>query len=153
MKAYCDSSYDEKKRTAGIGIVIQDGNKRRTYSNWFPARSNNEGELFAIYISAILMNGRGTIYTDSQTALMYLNGEIKEDKMRSREQWLTHKQCKFWAYKIRLLLKGGGGKAEKIKAHTHHFQTHSIGNRLADLMAKEGRSKFYERGGRGDGGR
>lgn len=146
MKAYCDSSYDEKRRMAGIGIVIQDGNKRRTYSNWVPARSNNEGELFAIYVSAILMNGRGTIYTDSQTALFYLEGKIKDDKERCREQWLNHKKCKFLAYRIHLVMKDTGGKVEKIKAHTHHFQTHSIGNRLADLMAKEGRSKFYERG-------
>lgn len=150
MKAYCDSSYDERKKTAGIGIVVEDGNKRRTYSNWFPARSNNEGELFAIYVATILLNGRGTIYSDSQTAISYIKGEINEDKPRGREQWLNHKYCKFWAYKIRKTLardENGQylGSIEKIKAHQHNYQTHSIGNRLADLLAKEGRAKFYEK--------
>ena len=150
MRAYCDSSYDDKRKTAGIGVIIENGSERRVYSNWLPARSNNEGELFAIYVSVILMNGRGTIYTDSQTAISYIKGEIKEDKSRGRDQWLNHMYCKFWAYRIRnLMVKDENGRCllniDKVKAHQHNYHTHSIGNRLADLLAKEGRAKFYGR--------
>lgn len=140
MKIWTDCSFDEKKKIAGIGIVTFDGEKRRVYSNYIPARSSNEGELFAIYIGAILSGGKGTVYTDSQNAISYINREIR-DKERTQSQWINHKHCEFWACKIRKL----GVKVEKIKAHQHNFQTHSIGNRLADLIAKEGRAKFYEK--------
>ncbi len=61
MKAYCDSSFDEKKGIAGIGIVIENGTKRRLVSNWIKARSNNEAELFAIYLAGILTENNGVI--------------------------------------------------------------------------------------------
>ena len=141
MKAYCDSSFDDRTGVAGIGIVVCDGTKRRLVSNWITARSNNEAELFAIYLASILTEGQGIIYTDSQTALSYINGEIK-DKPRNHEQFLRHKQCLYWA----TLIKHRGISLEKIKAHQHVYQTHSMGNRFADLAANEGRAKFYERG-------
>lgn len=140
MKAYCDASFDDKKGIAGIGVVIENGSKRRVVSNWIKARSNNEAELFAIHLASILTEGKGEIYTDSQTAISYINGEIK-DKPRTREQYIRHKFCEFWAYQIRKC----GITVEKIKAHQHKFQTHSMGNRMADLLANEGRAKFYER--------
>lgn len=140
IKAYADSSYDEHKGVAGIGIVIICGEKRKVYSAWIKAHSNNEGELFAIYLAGILTSGQGIVYTDSQTALAYIRREIK-GKPRTREQYIRHKHCELVAYKIRRL----GVKAEKIKAHSKTFQTHAIGNNLADLLAKEGRAKFYER--------
>lgn len=140
IKAYCDSSFDEKRGIAGIGIVIDNGSKRRVVSNWIKAHSNNEGELFAIHLASILTEGKGTIYTDSQVAISYIKGEIK-DKPRTREQFIRHKHCEFWAYQIRQR----GIIPEKIKAHRKVYQTHSMGNRLADLLANEGRAKFYER--------
>lgn len=140
IKAYCDSSFDDKKGIAGIGITIIDGQKRRTICNWIKCRTNNEAELFAIHLSSILTHGKGIIYTDSQTAISYINKEIK-DKPRTKEQYLNHKHCEYWAYQIRRR----GVKIEKIKAHTHNFQTHYIHNRQADLLAREGRAKFYER--------
>lgn len=140
MKAYCDSSYDEKRGIAGIGIVIDNGSKRRVVSNWIKAQSNNEAELFAIHLASILTEGKGEIYTDSQVAISYIKGEIK-DKPRTKEQYIRHKHCEFWAYQIRKR----GIMPEKIKAHQNKFQTHSIGNRMADLLANEGRAKFYER--------
>lgn len=140
IKAYCDSSFDEKRGIAGIGVVIEDGEKRRVVSNWIKAQSNNEAELFAIHLASILTEGEGKIYTDSQTAISYIKGEIK-DKPRTQEQYIRHKHCEFWAYQIRKR----GITPEKIKAHQHYYQTHCIGNRLADLLAQEGRAKFYER--------
>ena len=97
MQVYCDSSFDEKRQIAGIGITIIDGQKRRTFSNWI--------------------------------------------KARTKEQFINHKCCEYWAYKIRkqnVIL-------EKIKAHQKVFQLHPMGNRMADLLANEGRAKFYER--------
>lgn len=140
IKAYTDSSYDEKRKIAGIGIVIENGSKRRVISNWIKAQSNNEAELFAIHLASILTEGKGEIYTDSQAAISYIKGEIK-DKPRTHEQYIRHKHCEFWAYQIRKR----GIMPKKIKAHQHKFQTHSMGNRMADLLANEGRAKFYER--------
>lgn len=139
IKAYCDSSFDEKRKIAGIGIVVDDGSKRRIVSNWIKAQSNNEAELFAIHLASILTDCKGVIYTDSQTAINYIKGEIK-DKPRTKEQFIRHKHCEYWAYQIRKI----GIIPEKIKAHTHNFQTHYLGNRLADLLAQEGRAKYYE---------
>lgn len=140
IKAYCDSSFDEKRGIAGIGVVIENGSKRRVVSNWIKAHSNNEGELFAIHLASILTEGKGEIYTDSQVAISYIKGEIK-DKPRTKEQYIRHKHCEYWAYQIRKR----GIIPQKIKAHQSKFQTHSIGNRIADLLANEGRAKFYER--------
>lgn len=138
MKVYCDSSFDDRRGIAGIGVTIVDGEKRRTYSSWIRARSNNEGELFAIHLASILSEGRGIIYTDSQCALTYISGLV-QDKPRTREQYLNHKHCEYWAKQIRRR----GVSAEKIKAHQKTFQVHSIGNRMADLLANEGRAKYY----------
>ena len=135
---YTDASFDEKNKIAGIGILIKEGMKERVYSLWTPARTVNEAELFAIYIADILGENSGTIYTDSQTAISYINREIKE-KLRTKEQYLNHKYCEFWAYKLRQR----NVKPQKIKAHEHKFQVHSIGNRRADLLAQEGRAKYY----------
>lgn len=140
MQVYCDSSFDEKRHIAGIGITIIDGQKRRTFSNWIKARTNNEGELFAIYLASILSEGKGIIYTDSQVAMSYVENTIK-DKPRTQEQFINHKYCEYWAYKIRKQ----NVRLEKIKAHQHVLQVHPMGNRMADLLANEGRAKFYER--------
>lgn len=140
IKAYCDSSFDEKLGIAGVGIIIDDGNKRRLVSNWISARSNNEAELFAIYLASILTEGQGVIYTDSQTAISYIEADIK-DKPRNKEQFIRHKYCEYWAFQLRRR----GVHPQKIKAHQRVFQTHSMGNRFADLAANEGRAKYYER--------
>ena len=140
IKAYCDSSFDEKLGIAGIGIVIEKGCKRKLVSNWISAKSNNEAELFAIYLASILTEGQGIIYTDSQTAISYIEADIK-DKPRNKEQFIRHKYCEYWACQIRRR----GVHPQKIKAHQQVFQTHSIGNRFADLAANEGRAKYYER--------
>ena len=140
MKAYCDSSFSEKDGVAGIGVTVIDGEKRRVYSNWIRARTNNEAELFAIHLASIVAGADAEIYSDSQTAISYIECSIK-DKPRTREQYINHKHCEFWAAQIRRR----GVKAIKIKAHEKKFETHSIGNRLADLLAQEGRAKYYSR--------
>ena len=141
MEIFTDCSYDAKRKIAGIGILIKDGVKQKTISNWIPAPDNNFGEIWAVYLAGILMGGKeGTIYTDSQTALAYINNKVTE-KPRTHEQYVRHQQMKLMGYKIRKL----GIKAEWVKGHVHNFQKDAISNSLADLLAKQGRSKFYSR--------
>ena len=141
IEAFTDSSYDIKRKVAGIGIVINDGLHQRTVSNYVKASSNNYGELFAIYVAAILLHGKdSTVYTDSQTALQYINSSIK-DKPRTREQYIEHMNMKVLAYKIKRL----GVAVDKVKAHTNQLKNKNIHNNMADLLAKYGRSKFYEK--------
>lgn len=139
IAAFVDSSYDIKRNVAGIGIVLDNGIKQRNISNWIPAVSNNYGEMYAIYLAAILLNGRkGVIYTDSQTAIQYIYHTIK-DKPRTHEQYIQHKQMELLAYKIRRL----NIPVEKTKAHMKSFNKDFVRNNMADLLAKYGRSKFY----------
>lgn len=138
MIAYTDSSFDESKGIAGIGILLKDGVKERMYSNWIKCRTNNEAELFAIHIASILTEGKGVIYTDSQAAISYIKDEVK-DKPRTTEQYINHKHCLFYAYQIRRT----GITIEKIKAHQNKFEVHQLGNNLADLLARTGRAKAH----------
>lgn len=140
MKIFTDASFDDKRKIAGIGICIQDGYKQRIFSIWTPARTINDAELYAIHIASILSEGRGVIYTDSQTAISYINDQIK-DKPRTKEQYLNHMQCRYWASQI----KRRKIQVEKIKGHKKLFQTHQLGNNLADLLARTGLAKYYER--------
>jgi ribonuclease HI len=141
IKVYTDASYDNNKKVGGIGICIQDGVKQRTISTWTPAEDNNYSELFAIYIAAILINGKkGEIYTDSQTAIGYIRGEVKE-KPRTFEQYAKHQRMKLLAYKIRGLLNGIS--VIKTKGHTKNYQLEAVGNELADILARQGRAKYY----------
>lgn len=138
MIVHCDSSYDDKRGIAGIGIVIQNGVKQRTISNWLHCPSNNYGELFAIYLGAILSHGKGIIYTDSECALAYIEGRIKE-KPRTAEQYRIHQMMRVLAYKINLLKP----EVRKIKAHTGYMKYLEIGNAMSDLLAKQGKAKYY----------
>ena len=138
MDIFCDCSYNSKFSIAGIGIYIRDGVKQRAVSNWIPAPDNNYGEIFGIYIAGILMGGKdGTIYTDSQTALAYINDRIK-DKPRTKEQYERHQRMRLMGYKIRKL----GVKVEWVKGHQHNLQMKAVDNSLADSFAKQGISKF-----------
>lgn len=139
MEIFCDCSYDSKNKIAGIGLLIKDGVKQKTISNWIQAPDNNFGEIWAVYQAAILMGGReGTIYTDSQTALLYVQDKVK-DKPRTREQYENHQRMRLMGYKIRRL----GANVEWVKAHAHNFKQKSVDNALADCLAKQGRSKYY----------
>ena len=139
MKIYTDASIDDRNQIAGIGIIIQDGLQRKVFSTWMRARTINEAELFAIHLALILSEGKGTIYTDSQTAISYIKDEIK-DKPRNLQQYINHKHCEYWAKQIR----NRGIYPEKIKGHQKVFQVHAYGNKMADVLAGEGRAKYYE---------
>lgn len=139
MEIFCDSSYDNNNKIAGIGLLIKDGVKQKTISNWIPAPDNNFGEIWAVYMAAILMGGKdGTIYTDSQTALLYFQDKVKE-KPRTKEQYINHQRMRLMGYKIRKL----GVNVEWTKGHVSNFKPKSVDNALADALAKQGRSKFY----------
>ena len=141
INVFCDSSYDEKNKVAGIGITIQNGFKQRAISTWIPCKSNNYAEMWAIYQSAILSAGHDAIiYTDSQSALAYIEGKIKE-KPRSHEQYILHQQMKVLAYKINKLHPC----VKPVKAHSHLLINKEIGNAMADVLARSGRVKFYAR--------
>ena len=139
MEIFCDASYDAKRHIAGWGLVVKDGQKERTYSGWIPAENNNIGEIFAIHTACVLMGGKqGTIYTDSQLSVAYIQKQVKE-KPRTKEQYFNHQQMKYWACKIRKFPVS----VVWIKGHNRSHQSKAIDNSMADLCAKKGMSKFY----------
>lgn len=139
IEIYTDSSFDDKRKVAGWGIVVKDGQKQRTYSGWTPANNNNIGEIFAIHTACVLLGGRkGTIYTDSQTAMLYINNQVRE-KPRTRMQYINHMKMKYWAYKIRKFAVN----IKKVQAHQKNFNLLNINNNMADLCARTGLLKFY----------
>lgn len=139
MEIYCDCSFDEKRKIAGIGLLVKEGARQNAISHWIPAPNNNYGELWAIYQASILMHGKhGTIYTDSQTALLYLHDQVK-DKPRTREQWENHQRMRLLGYQIRRL----NPNVQWVKGHVHTFGKNAVDNSIADILAKQGRSKFY----------
>lgn len=143
MIIYTDSSYNERFGIAGIGCLIIDGEKRRIFSNWIKLPNNNAGELYAIYYALIIASqatGSHTVYTDSQTAIAYINGSIKEKPLTPQQQ-KNRLECQKWAYRINHF-KPTGLTIEKVKAHTGHYQTKAINNAMADLLAKEGIVKY-----------
>ena len=145
MIIYTDSSFNEKSKVAGIGCVLISGQKRYTFSNWIKAANNNIGELYAIYYALNIARrypGPHTVMTDSQTAIGYITGNIK-DKEGTPEQVRNRLECKKWAYRINQI-SPEGIILGKVKAHTGHYQRDAIQNALADLLAKEGVVKFLE---------
>ena len=141
MEIFCDSSFDDKNKIAGIGLLIKDGVKQRAISNWVKAPNNNFGEIWAIYQAAILMGGKdGVIYTDSQSALAYVENRVRE-KPRSKEQYENHQRMRLMGYKIRKL----GVKVEWVKGHDKQMKNSSLSNNMADLLAKMGVTKFHNR--------
>jgi ribonuclease HI len=131
IKAYVDSSW--RDGIAGYGVFIRDGYKERIFSNWIKTDNNNYGELWAIYQAAIFCACHdAVIYTDSQTALAYINKTIT-DKKRTPEQYIRHQQMKVLAYKINRL----GVRVEHVKGH----QRKEYDNNLADLLARRGLDK------------
>ena len=161
--AYTDASYDEKRNIAGWGVVIQvkkgGVTKEHTYRNFLPCPNNNYAELFAIHQALILLAGNKyrknntkiTVYTDSQTALDYINGlrgkeyEDKHKQKWSKSQWINHKQMQLLAYKVRKLCVGSVIEYKKVKGHCKDFGTEHLVNNLADGYAKIGRSLYYKR--------
>ena len=140
MKIFTDASLDEKKGIAGIGIYIMKGASNRTISHWIETDNINYAELWAIYMAAILAHGKDcTIYTDSMTAISYINGNENIEKIRTQKQYIRHKRMQLLAYKIRRL------KPNIIwtKGHLKYFQEIPIGNQIADNLSKQGRMKYY----------
>ena len=140
MKIFTDSSLDENKGICGIGIYIVKGASNRTISHWIETNDNNYGELWAIYMAAILAHGKDcTIYTDSMTAISYINGNENIEKIRTQKQYIRHKRMQLLAYKIRRLKP----KIIWTKGHLKYFQEIPIGNQIADNLSKQGRMKYY----------
>lgn len=139
MKIFVDASLDEKRGVAGIGLFVKRGASSRAISNWYKTDDVNEAELWGIYQASILGHGKDcTIYTDSMTALAYVNREVK-DKPRTVEQYFRHKKMEWLACQIRRLKP----KVEWVRGHCKYYQELPIGNNVADMMAKNGRAKYY----------
>ena len=142
MKIFTDASFDEKRGIAGIGIYVMRGASNRTISHWIKTDNVNYAELWAIYMASILGHGRDCIiYTDSQTAIRYINGSENLEKPRSQAQYIRMKQMQVLAYKIRRL----NPHVEWTKGHVEYYQRKAVGNQIADNLAKQGRAKFYEK--------
>lgn len=141
MKIFTDASLDEKRGIAGIGIYIMRGASNRTISHWIETDNINYAELWAIYQASILGHGKDCIiFTDSKTALDYINGNENIEKERTKTQYIRHKRMQLLAYKIRKL----NPHVEWTKGHLEYFQDRAVGNQIADSLAKQGRSKYYE---------
>jgi ribonuclease HI len=147
MEIYTDSSYNEKNKVAGIGIHIINGVKSRQISNFIPVPNNNLGEMWAIYVAAIVSGYKpATIYTDSLTALGFLNGTIQKKTrtdFKTEEQWINHNQMRVLAYKIKRA--NPNLKFEKVKAHRKDFKLDHLNNSMADILAKKGVAKYLSR--------
>lgn len=141
MKAYSDASFDKDRKVAGWGVVIDKGVKTTPVSNWIPCEDVNYAELFAIYEAGILLGGTGVVYTDSQTAIDYIEGRIQDNKPRTHEQYIRHQQKKVLAYKINKL----NLEVRKIKAHSKELKENELNNNDADVQAKKGLMKYYKR--------
>ena len=140
MKIFTDSSLDEKKGVCGIGLYIMRGAQNETVSHWIKTDDNNYGELWAIYQAAILGHGKDCIiYSDSMTAIQYVNGNENIEKLRTQEQYIRHKQMQLLAYKVRKL----NPHIEWTKGHLKYYQENAIGNQIADNLSKQGRAKYY----------
>ena len=148
IQVYTDASYSEKDKIAGVGVVVQKGTKRVLYSNYFSAKTSNEGELKAIWFACQICLGKEIeLHTDSQSALTFLAGEENPDRPRSREAWENFQTCRFWAKKIHYDARLAGTKVTffKVKAHQKNYSSEPIcNNRLADDLAREGLGKFYK---------
>lgn len=132
IKAYVDCSY--KDGIAGYSVYMKEGAKERFFSNCIKTDNNNYGELWAIYQAAIFCACHdAVIYTDSQTALAYINKTVKE-KQRTPEQYIRHQQMIVLAYKINRL----GVRVEHIKGHQRKEYDHN----LADYLAHRALDKF-----------
>lgn len=138
--AYSDASFDNKEKVAGWGVVIDKGIKTSPASNWIPCEDVNYAELFAIYEAGILLGGSGVVYTDSQTAIDYIQGKIRDNKPRNHEQYIKHQQKKVLAYKINKL----NIEVRKIKAHSKEIKENELNNNEADIEAKKGLAKYYK---------
>lgn len=147
MEIYTDCSFLEKEGIAGIGILINDGQKQRSFSNWILSPSVNYGELFAIYEACVLTGGKpATVYSDSQTALDFIHRRIRlksREEFKNQDQYCLHKQMHVLAYKIRNV--NPNIAFEKVKAHRKDYRVGHLNNSMADLLAKRGVSKFFGR--------
>ena len=137
-RAFSDASYVDGEGVAGIGIVLDKGLKTTLVSNWIPCCDVNYAELFAIYVAGILLGGEGTVYTDSQAAVEYINGNITDERPRTKEQYIRHQQKKVLAYKIRKL----NLEIVKVKGHSKEFNMIDLNNNEADLQARKGVAKY-----------
>lgn len=137
MRIYTDCSYDPYSHVCGLGLYIEDGVVTRTISTRINADNNNYGELFAIYLAAILSHGKDcTIYTDSQIAMSFVKGNVKCNA-ETVDSYERFQRLRLLGYKIRQLKP----VLAWVRGHQKDLNSHSIGNQLADLLAKQGRIK------------
>lgn len=150
LEIWTDSSYCQEKKIAGIGLVIKRHGKYNSIPSWTPASSNNYGEMWAIHQAGVLAGGsKCIIYTDSQTALDYINGirgkeyEAKHRSSWTKFQYYEHKRLQFLAYRIKRM--SPNLSFEKVKAHQKDLKALHICNNMADSSAKLGVIQFLSR--------
>lgn len=150
MEIWTDSSFLEKEKIAGIGLVVKRKGKIYNVPSWSPAFSNNFGEMWAIHLAGVLAGGeKCIIYTDSQTALDYINGlrgreyEQKHKHKWTKQQYINHKRLQLLGYRIRKI--SPNLRFEKVKAHQRNYKRANLSNNIADLTAKMGVSLYLSR--------
>ena len=134
---YTDGSYMTNPTRGGIGIYFSRGehsNICENYSKWFNPVINpptiNRCELLAIcraFAICLCFHFRGEIHTDSEYAIRAITGkssEVNADLIKP----------------LRLIYEKHNGDfiLKHVKAHQFNGNPHSIGNAVADALARYG---------------
>lgn len=146
INIYTDSSFNDKYRVAGVGVVMDFGVEKKMFKNCFNLPNNNTGELAAIWFALSIArkyNPPFIIYTDSQTAIDYINGVAEKKKELTAEQLKNRLELKKWAYRIKKIMPNDC-QIIHIKAHTGHHNDHATNNDHADKEAKNAVYKYIK---------
>lgn len=144
IKIYTDSSFNDKYKVAGVGVVIDLEIEKKLFKNCFKLPNNNTGELAAIWYALSIARKYKPpfiIYTDSQTAIDYINGVAEKKKDLTPEKIRNRLELKKWAYRIKKIMPIEC-QILHIKAHTGHHNDNAVNNAHADQEAKNAVYKY-----------
>ena len=148
IKVFTDGSCSnngQENAKAGIGIYFADDDIRNVSERIYGEQTNNNAELnaivrvFDVCKNIIEKNKNITIYTDSKYSIScfmdWSNQWVDNDWKNKNGDVIQNKQVIIDGYN--LFKKYKNVKLEYVKAHTKNVDELSIGNRMADKLAKE----------------
>ena len=148
IKVFTDGSCSnngQENAKAGIGIYFSDDDIRNVSERIEGEQTNNNAELnaivrvFDVCKNIIEKNKNITIYTDSKYSIScfmeWSNQWVDNDWKNKNGDVIKNKQVIIDGYN--LFKKYKNVKLEYVKAHTNNMDELSVGNRMADKLAKE----------------
>lgn len=148
IKVFTDgacSNNGQENAKAGIGIYFADNDIRNVSERIDGEQTNNNAELnaivrvFDVCKNIIDKNKNITIYTDSKYSIScfmeWSNQWVDNDWKNKNGDVIQNKQVIIDGYN--LFKKYKNVKLEYVKAHTNNMDELSVGNRMADKLAKE----------------